>query len=80
MKEILKGSYCLRTDSSNLPPILWPPLAPHPLPPVPPLYLPKSMRRSAEADRDTPLHTACLTGSYDQVYTTYTMTSSWKHL
>jgi hypothetical protein len=42
------------------------PLAPHPLPPMAPLYLPKSARRSAEADRDTPLHTACLTRSYDQ--------------
>ena len=51
-------------DQEELDPQNGPPL---PLPPVPPLFLPRAVRRSAESDRDTPLHTACLTGSYDQV-------------
>ena len=50
-------------DQEELDPQNGPPL---PLPPVPPLFLPRAVRRSAESDRDTPLHTACLTGSYDQ--------------
>ena len=44
-----------------------PPQPPLPTPPTPQLYLPKSVMRSAERDSDTPLHTACLAGSYDQV-------------
>ena len=51
-------------DQEELDPQNGPPL---PLPPVPPLFLPRAVRRSAQSDRDTPLHTACLTGSYDQV-------------
>ena len=37
---------------------------PHPLAPMPAPYLPKSLKRTAEG---TPLHTACLSGDYDQV-------------
>lgn len=40
---------------------------PHHLSLTPQVYLPKSVMRSAERDKDTTLHTACLTGSYDQV-------------
>ena len=44
-----------------------PPQPPLPTPPTPQLYLPKSVMRSAERDSNTPLHTACLAGAYDQV-------------